>query len=149
MILGSISGSPEHSAGNEGRLKTFKLALTTVICLSVLATFVVGIFRVAENASSEIPRIALAAVVGLIPTMIYYAKVSRARGVLVCGSVLAITTIPAWLLPIFSLENPFAFGYAFFLVFPLTLILTILFAAAERELTAAPLVAFLLGRADP
>lgn len=116
---------------SRGGLKAFKLASTILASVAVL-TYGIAAMAISDQGGGGGGFLIFAMLIGVAPAVVYQAGVKSDRAIVVCGTILVVTTVPAWILPIFS-DNAFALFYALFFVFPLTLIATIAGASIGRD----------------
>lgn len=112
-------------------METFRWVTSLLVTISVLA-FAFASLMASSGQSGGL--LIFGIIAGLFPTLIFQFQVKNDRATWFYGVVLLITTVPAWVLPIFS-ENEFALFYALFFVFPITLVMCIVGATAGKSRT--------------
>lgn len=106
------------------QVRQFRIVTTTLTSAAVLSHFVAVPFQAGFN---EMLGAALwLPLIGIAPIVVFHYLVKDSRAILVCGSILLLTMLPAWVIPWFQRENPFAFFYAMFLAVPLSLVVCIM-----------------------
>ena len=114
-------------------MRSFKLTTVAIVSLLVLThEFWVLSAVPSDQFGNMVGPTLVSVLIGLTPSVIYFAWVRNEKAILVCGIVLLVTTVPAWIYPMIS-GSDFASFYAYFLVFPFTLLVTIMGARIKPQ----------------
>lgn len=110
------------------KIRQFR-AVTTTLTIATVLSHSLGVLSVDSFGQSlQLVFLLLAA---LSPILVFHFLVKNHKAILICGSILLLTWLPALIIPWFQQDNPFAYLYAV-LAFPLNIVACILGARYRR-----------------
>lgn len=110
------------------QVRQFKV-VTTTLALAAVLSHALGILSVDSFGQSL--QLLFLLLTALSPILVFHLLVKNNKAILICGSILLLTWLPAFIIPWFQQENPFAYLYAV-LAFPLNIVACILGARYRR-----------------
>lgn len=70
--------------------------------------------------------------IALLPTVVFLIGIKKQLTVAICAAAIVLTTVPAWIGPLFS-NNAFAAFWAVFVVFPLTMTISTVAVILDKK----------------